>query len=337
MKTYIFDSFNRFTRFSQKLDTITEICNRSWIVVNDSIEKEVFIFQNDYSLFWSVNGKVIKGQWQYLAANNSLVLTIGDNSYMLHPFFYNNDIWALQLDGTEEYVFWGDESKLKNMPQDISELTNYLEKKYEKANNGSTNMASKNNSMIPIVIAVSCFMLLILSSVLILGSGKTKNEDAVDSQTEWNEFISKRDAEVAEQRRIHQETKIESFIDYNTTYNISGSELYVIDGNFIPEKIYKYSYAEVSFSNHRIIISVGGNTYTSRIKNMKFTQKEDWGNYKKAELETEDGYVKFCVTEKGGYFLSGKFKKLTFIFHDFEEIVKHNLINSYMKHIHFSY
>lgn len=334
MKTYIFDSLNRYTRFSQKLDTITEICNRSWNVVNDSPEKEVFIFQNDYSLFWSVNGKVIKGQWQYIAANNSLVLTIGDNSYMLHPLFYNKDILALQLDGTEEYVFWGNESNMKNMPQDISELTTYLESKYEKANNENTNGASNNNPMIPIVIAVSCFMLLILSSVLILGSGKNKNEKAIDPQTEWKEFISKRDAEIAEQRRINQETEIKSFIDYNTIYNISGGELYVIDGNFTPEKIYKYTYAEVSFSNHRIIISVGGLTYTSRIKNMKFTQKEDWGKYKKAELETEDGDIKFCVTEEGGCYLSGKFKKLTFIFHDFEEVVKHDLINSYMKHIH---
>lgn len=186
--------------------------------------------------------------------------------------------------------------------------------------------ASKNNPMIPIVIAVSCFMLLIVASVLILGSGNTKKEEVDDPQTE----ITKRNAEIAEQRRINQEREIDSFIDYNTIYNISRSEyypLYVIDGNYTPEKIYKYSYAEVSFSNHRINISVGGSSYTSRIKSMKFTQKEDMGSYKKAELETEDGYIKFCITEKAGCFLSGKYGKLTFIFDDFEERVKHNLIN----------
>ena len=44
--------------------------------------------------------------------------------------------------------------------------------------------ASKNNPMIPIVIAVSCFMLLIVASVLILGSGNPKKEEVDDPQTE---------------------------------------------------------------------------------------------------------------------------------------------------------
>lgn len=44
MKTYLFDTFNRYKRFSEKLDAKTILCNKSWWVFNDSGEKEVYIF-----------------------------------------------------------------------------------------------------------------------------------------------------------------------------------------------------------------------------------------------------------------------------------------------------
>ena len=105
MKTYLFDTFNRYKRFSEELDAKTILCNRSWWVFNDSGEKEVYIFNTDGTLIIAVSGKVTNATWQYIPANKSLIITGNNQSYMVHPAFYDQMIFALQVDGTNDYAF----------------------------------------------------------------------------------------------------------------------------------------------------------------------------------------------------------------------------------------
>lgn len=119
MKTYLFDTFNRYKRFSENLDVTTVLCNKSWWVFNDSGEKEIYIFQTDGSLIISYSGKVTYATWQYIPANKSLVITAKEQAYMLHPTFRDNVIFALQVDGTEQYSFMIDESQNKSFNQPL--------------------------------------------------------------------------------------------------------------------------------------------------------------------------------------------------------------------------
>ena len=112
MKTYLFDTFNRYTRFSENLDVKTILCNKSWWLFNDSGEKELYIFNNDGTLIIAVSGRVTNATWQYIPANKSIVVTGNAQSYMVHPAFYDNTIFALKLDGTEKYAFFIDENKI---------------------------------------------------------------------------------------------------------------------------------------------------------------------------------------------------------------------------------
>lgn len=112
MKTYLFDTFNRYKRFSEELDAKTILCNKSWWVFNDSGEKEVYIFNTDGSLIISVSGKVTNVTWKYIPANKSIIISGNNQSYMVHPAFYDNMIFALQVDGTNEYSFLIDERSL---------------------------------------------------------------------------------------------------------------------------------------------------------------------------------------------------------------------------------
>ena len=112
MKTYLFDTFNRYKRFSEELDAKTILCNRSWWVFNDSGEKEVYIFNTDGTLIIAVSGKVTNATWQYIPANKSLIITGNNQSYMVHPAFYDQMIFALQVDGTNDYAFLIDENNL---------------------------------------------------------------------------------------------------------------------------------------------------------------------------------------------------------------------------------
>jgi hypothetical protein len=115
MKTYLFDTFNRYKRFSEKMDAKTILCNKSWWVFNDNGDKEVYIFQTDGSLIISIKGKVSYSTWKYISANQSIIITSGDQSYMVKPAFVDGNILALQVDGTDEYAFLIDERKLKEL------------------------------------------------------------------------------------------------------------------------------------------------------------------------------------------------------------------------------
>ena len=112
MKTYLFDTFNRYKRFSEELDAKTILCNKSWWVFNDSGEKEVYIFNTDGTLIIAVSGKVTNATWQYIPANKSLIISGNNQSYMVKPAFYDNQIFALQVDGTNDYAFLIDENNL---------------------------------------------------------------------------------------------------------------------------------------------------------------------------------------------------------------------------------
>lgn len=130
MKTYLLDIPNRYNRFSKNLDVKTILCNKSWLIFNDSGDKELYIFQENGSLITSINGSVINATWQYLSANNSLVISFKEQSYMLHPSFKDDVIFALQQDGTERFVFMIEENQSNFFhPKSLKELTTYFENK----------------------------------------------------------------------------------------------------------------------------------------------------------------------------------------------------------------
>lgn len=87
MKTYLLDILNKYNRFSENLDVKTILCNKSWLVFNDTGNKELYIFQENGNLIASVNGNVHNGNWQYISANKSIILSFKEQSYMLHPSF----------------------------------------------------------------------------------------------------------------------------------------------------------------------------------------------------------------------------------------------------------
>lgn len=130
MKAYLLDIPNKYHRFSKNLDVKAILCNKSWLVFNDSGDKELYIFQENGSLITSVNGSVINATWQYISANNSLVISFKEQSYMLHPSFKDDVIFVLQLDGTEKFAFMIEESQSNSFhPKSLKELTAYFENK----------------------------------------------------------------------------------------------------------------------------------------------------------------------------------------------------------------
>ena len=116
---------------------------------------------------------------------------------------------------------------------------------------------------------------------------------------------------------IEKETEITDFINYNTLYSFNGHRIYVGDNNYTPKKWYHYKYSEARFSKTKVIISVGGSTYTSRIVSASFTMNRAVFGDKKAMIKTKDGFIEFWEMRDGSFSLYGKHKNLTFIFNDY--------------------
>ena len=137
MKTFLFNSLNRFRRYSKELDTMAEIrkclCDKAWQVFNNSGDKEVYIFQEDGRLIISINGNITRGSWEYLSVNNSIAISASNQAYMVHPAFLDNILFALQVDGTENYAFLIDQQNAHNFaPKSLDDLHRYFRLKEQK-------------------------------------------------------------------------------------------------------------------------------------------------------------------------------------------------------------
>ncbi len=134
MKTYLFNAINKYKKFSETLEVKKAICDKAWWVFNDSGEKELYIFQEDGTLYITLSGKVSNGTWKYIPANKSIIISANKQSYMVHAAFIDDCIFALQVDGTKEYAFLIDERNKQNfLPKTYSDVINYFiakEKKY---------------------------------------------------------------------------------------------------------------------------------------------------------------------------------------------------------------
>lgn len=130
MKTYLLDILNRYKKFSESLDVEAILCSKSWSVFNDSGHKEIYLFQHDGSLIISLSGEVTNATWKYIPVNQSILISTKNASYMLHPAFVDDIIFALQLDGTNQYSFMIDELQRDTFaPKSLSDIERYFKKK----------------------------------------------------------------------------------------------------------------------------------------------------------------------------------------------------------------
>ena len=128
MKTFLFDTFNKYKRFSESLDVETILCNKTWFVFNSSGEREIYIFQENGKLKISLNGKVTHATWEYIPANKSLIISGNEQSYMVHAVYVDNILFTLQIDGTKEYAFLIDENNKQNFqPQSYNDIKQYFQ------------------------------------------------------------------------------------------------------------------------------------------------------------------------------------------------------------------
>ena len=131
MKTFLLDIIPKIQRFSQKLDNLTLLTNKHWVVIDEELNKKVvFIFREKESqLLIAENGKIEKGTWEYLG-NNSLIIDRKDGSYLFKHGFVDDTVLALKVDGKEEYALLVNEQKFDNQLNSLTAIIQFLNYTY---------------------------------------------------------------------------------------------------------------------------------------------------------------------------------------------------------------
>ena len=133
MKTYISNIIPRIQRYSKKLDDLTTLKNQNWVLIDESNNvKNVFIFRDNNQILIAKNGKVSKEKWEYLG-DNTLLIEFNGEGYLFKHGFLDENIFALKMDSTSEYLFFINETKYQfelNTIEDINDflIENYLSK-----------------------------------------------------------------------------------------------------------------------------------------------------------------------------------------------------------------
>jgi hypothetical protein len=131
MKTYILDIIPKIQRFSQKLDNLTVLLNKHWVILDEETSrKSVFIFrEKDNQLLISNDGKIEKGSWEYLG-NNSLLIDRKDGSYLFKHGFIDDYVLALKVDGKEEYALLVNEQWFEKQLKSLTTILSFLNERY---------------------------------------------------------------------------------------------------------------------------------------------------------------------------------------------------------------
>lgn len=128
MQTYISNIIPSLARFSKKLDDITLLTSKHWVILNETTQiKSTYIFRNNKELIVSENGIVVHGTWDYLGFNK-ILLKFNNNSFLFQHGFLENDILALQLDGMNKYAIFINEGR--SDLNTLKKIDTHLNRKY---------------------------------------------------------------------------------------------------------------------------------------------------------------------------------------------------------------
>jgi hypothetical protein len=130
MKTYLMRIPEILKGISETLDITATLCDRSWVVFNDEGVKILFIFERDGTLIVSRNGVVSKQKWSYIKEAKAILIDNVEQSFLLHPAFIDNVIFALNQDGTQHHLFMIDQGQVEQFTKlTLAVLHQYFETK----------------------------------------------------------------------------------------------------------------------------------------------------------------------------------------------------------------
>lgn len=131
LKLYLNNLIPRLKEFSNNLDKKEFFIEIPWVVVDDNLNQQKYIFKRDGELIMSLNGQVTIGKWEYLSSAISLLIDRTQDKILLNQNFIDSAVMILKKDGLkEDYFMLANEILLPDL-----NITDYLKKIYYEKNN----------------------------------------------------------------------------------------------------------------------------------------------------------------------------------------------------------
>jgi len=105
MKQYINNLIPRLVEFSSGLNKKENFIEKQWVLIDDNLNKETYIFRRNGDMIMSLNGVVSDGKWEYIAAAESLLIDRIKDKILLNQYFIDPALMILKKDGFKDDKF----------------------------------------------------------------------------------------------------------------------------------------------------------------------------------------------------------------------------------------
>lgn len=102
MRRYVNSILPRLKEFSATLDRKEIFIEVPWVIIDENLNQQKYIFKRDGVLIMSLNGQVTTGAWEYLFAAKSLLIDRVKDKILLNQDFIDPAVMILKKDGSKD-------------------------------------------------------------------------------------------------------------------------------------------------------------------------------------------------------------------------------------------
>jgi hypothetical protein len=130
MKLYLTTLIQRLKEYSANLDKIELFVDVPWVIVDENLNQQKYIFKRDGQIIMSLNGQVIMGKWELLPAARSILIDRIQDKILLNQNFIDPAVMVLKKDGfNDENLILANEILIPDL-----NVTEYLKQLYYEKN-----------------------------------------------------------------------------------------------------------------------------------------------------------------------------------------------------------
>lgn len=127
MKYYSICPEIRYKKTTKLQNFRSLLCDKSWILYQDSKQEENLVFQSDGCLLLIQEGDISLSHWEYMSSTQTLTLTKDHQTHKVHPIYTDHNLLILQKDESEEVVFLVNKNNFNSFsPKTLLDIKEYL-------------------------------------------------------------------------------------------------------------------------------------------------------------------------------------------------------------------
>ena len=138
MRSYAVQILPKVRCFSMRLGEMGVLTDTTWVLFSEQLkEKTIYLFRPSGKVIVHQRNTATEGKWEIIS-DRTLMVSIGEKTYMFQAEFMDHSILALKYDRNEEYVILIAEDKYPISLNNIGRINTYLKNTYTRPSHKST-------------------------------------------------------------------------------------------------------------------------------------------------------------------------------------------------------